>query len=177
MSHAFRVAALAVVGLALAAHAPAQPAAPPAFTAFPDLRPADPVADPNELFARLRGVADRPLPPDATPAAAVRSHRLKAGLAYLVGTYARPQLGGDFDWLLLRPQTVTADDVYRIAAEGEPAGVRTGLFEERVRALVHAERRAESRVRSGTDPPEQLDFIHFHRLAAEAELLRLTGPG
>ena len=67
------------------------------------------------------------------------------------------------------------NDAYRAAAAGEPDAARRGLAEERVRVLKELERQTAARVAAGTDPPADLAFARFHRLAAEGDLLALIG--
>jgi hypothetical protein len=186
MPRVLRAAALLVVAAALAAQTAAQPTAPPAYTAFPDLKaPTGPVEIESEkwaefpdfenLHARLNAAAARPLPADATPAAKVRAFRLKSGADFLKRAHARrrvlpeDQPGG--------PAEITAmvNDVYRAAAGGEPDAVRRALAEERVRVLKELERQTERGVDVGRLPPEGLALIRFHRLGAEGDLLALTG--
>ncbi|MBN9523442.1 hypothetical protein J0H58_33845 [bacterium] len=181
-----RAAALFVAAAALAAQTTAQPTAvTPTYTAFPDLKtPTTPVdlrdgktgrwPDYPALHARLRAAADRPLAPDAPPAARVRSHQLKAGVEYLLRMHAgRRGAGVCRESNELVALVGMVNDVYRAAA-GVPGVERAGLVEERVRALKELERVTEAQVNAGADPPELLHFIRFHRLAAEGELLELA---
>jgi hypothetical protein len=172
-----RVAAL--IAAVVAAHAAAQPAPlPPMYTAFPDLKaPFPPQRDANgknpDRHARLRAAADAALGPDAPPAARVRAAQLRAGLDYLVRTaVVRMMPLRDFPPPNeLQELTRMVNTAYRAAAAGEadPAA-RRGLIEEWVRVLKGLERQTEMRV-PNVDPPEDLAYIRFHRLGAEAELL------
>ncbi len=182
-----RAAALFVVATALAAQTAAQPTAvTPTYTAFPDLKtPTQPFdlgagktgqrPDYPALHARLRAAADRPLAPDAPPAAKVRSHQLRAGVEYLLRMHVGRQARRGFAPNELVAITGMVNDVYRAAAD-VPGVARAALVEERVRALKELERATEAQVNVGTDPPELLYFVRFHRLAAKGELLELAAP-
>jgi hypothetical protein len=64
--------------------------------------------------------------------------------------------------------------VYRAAAELEPTPAgKFAALETRVLALKECERFTEARTSAGNDPPQQLNVCRFHRLQAEADLLRL----
>src|SRR3954469_26000194 len=105
---------------------------PPTYTAFPDLktptRPAElpggtkgTFPDYEALYARLRAVADRSLPPDAAPAARVRSFQLKAGTDYLLKVHRTQQAQNRcFAPSELAELTEMVNTVYRAAVGGEP---------------------------------------------------------
>jgi hypothetical protein len=193
---------LAAAGLAAwAAHGPAVQPAPiratpvprPAFldpepyTAFPDVtvvtfdspdyRGPDgkplkvPVLD--STFGRLKAVLARPVPADAPPLTKVRLAQVYEGTEYLYRFQEKMRLGS---YLPSDYQTYhrMAAEVFRAAAEVEddPAG-KVALYEDRVRMMKEAERFATARTNAGTDPPHALNEARFHRLQAEADLLRL----
>ena len=65
-------------------------------------------------------------------------------------------------------------EVFRVAAELETtAAAKVPYLEGRVIVMKDAERFAEARVSSGTDPSHQLNLARFYRLQAEADLLIL----
>ncbi len=163
------------------------PPVPPTYTAFPDLKtPTRPVdlgdgktgafPDFPALHARLRAAADRPLAPDAAPAAKVRSFRLQAGVDYLLRVHlSRCAIGRCFMPSELVELTGMVNDVYQAAVEGEAdPTTRVALVEERVRVLKELERYTEAQVNAGQEVPYRLAFIRFHRLGAEGELLKRT---
>jgi hypothetical protein len=162
------------------------PAVTPTYTAFPDLR--TPLVPTNVgegkvapwpeyavLHARLVAAAARQQSPDAAPAVKVRCFQLKAGAEFLRLTHVRRMIGFNTSSNSLAEVTAMVNDVYRVAADAEPdaAGRRT-MTEERVRVLKELERQTEDSV-PNILPPADLDFIRFHRLRAEAELLALAG--
>jgi hypothetical protein len=191
----------AVAGLAAwAAHGPAvQPAAyeplvprpaalgPGPYTAFPDVTPATfdwppprgrdgrPVKDPlrSSIFFRLQPVLTRPVPPDAPPLTKVRLAQLYEGTEYLL-RFQEKLWHGSFRTGEYASYLNMVADVFRLAAEldGTPAG-RVALYEDRVRVMKEVERYTGDRVNAGTDPPHALAETRFHRLQAEADLLRL----
>lgn len=178
-----RLACAAALFVAAVAAAQPSPVAP-TYSAFPGMKtPMQPFdlgngktgqrPDYPALYHHLRAAADRPLAPDAPPAARVRSHQLKAGVEYLLGTHrSRNRIARCFAPDELVELTGMVNDVYRAAAAG--AADPAALVEERVRVLKELEREVQQKVDFGTDPPQNLDFVRVHRLAAEGELLALT---
>jgi len=178
-----RAALLAAV--VLAAHATAQPTPTPAtYTASPDLKPPTEsvrrdgrthrVTDFKALHTHLRDAAEEELRPTASPAARVRSFQLQSGLDLLArtlpfrGTIARGfPLENE-----LQELTRAANDTYRAAAGGESdPDLRRGMLREWVQVLKHLEQQTELRVNVSLDAPDDLSYIRFHRLGAEAALL------
>jgi hypothetical protein len=148
----------------------APPPRPKPFTAFPDLKP----ADPDQSFRRVKDILARPVPADAPPHRKVRLAQLYEGTMFLWRFGERLRLAGHLgphDYALYM-DTVSA--VFRVAVEleGAPAG-KVALAEDRVRLLKEAEEVVRWRVTAGYDPPEQLPDARFRRLDAEADLLKL----
>lgn len=180
------VVAAGVAAAVLAGGQAQPPVVTPTYTALPDLKaplvPTDvgqgktvPWPDFAVLHARLVAAADRPLPPDATPAAKVRSFRLKAGVDYLRGMHVRRLARGQLGPQQYPEVTRTADDVYRAALADEPdAAGRRATREEWVRVLKELERQVEALV-PNILPPAELDLVRFFRLRAEGELLAAAG--
>ncbi|QJW96183.1 hypothetical protein [Frigoriglobus tundricola] len=153
-------------------------------TAFPDLEPPitrrDVITNPDGTTVVVTteiGVVPLPaVPAPAANAPALRKVRVEQ---YQEGSDCLERLKVIIRTGNYRPQDFceyvrVATEVYRAAAEmeDEPAR-RVPWYEARVRKFKEVERFIRLRVEIGTDPPDRLDVVRFHRFGAEAELLEL----
>jgi hypothetical protein len=154
------------------------------FTAFPDLKP--PTFEPKER-TKPDGTVDItseekdavPLPHlpilwDGAPVLCkLRREQVLEGLIYLHTAREKIRNGSaDRNTLLFYPGAVA--DAYQTAAGlEERAADRVPWYEVRVRAWKEAERSNETRITSGTKPPQDTHRLRFRRLGTEADLLRL----
>jgi hypothetical protein len=157
------------------------------YTAFPELTfplkwwkmPNDPpgraimIPDDDAVFARLKALLARPVPPDAPPLRKVRLAQVYEGAVYVYMFGERMRIGFYTSTDYGRYVAIVAD-VFRAAAEVEddPAG-KVAFYEDRVRLLKVAEWYTVVRTNVGTDPPYALNETRFYRLQAEVELLKL----
>jgi hypothetical protein len=157
------------------------------YTAFPEVTfplkerkdPNDPsgqaimILDDDAMFARLKALLARPVPPDAPPLRKARPAQVYEGAVYLYRFGERLRLG-TFTSIEYGRYVTIVTDVFRAAAEVEddPAG-KVALYEDRVRVLKRAEGYSKRRAEVRADPPYALNETRFYLLQAEAELLRL----
>jgi hypothetical protein len=157
--------------LSLLAVAVASGAEPPAYTAFPDLKPRPFGPDDPNLIPVLP-----PLPADASPLRKVQHAQATDGLRYVARITEIMRLG-NWDNRFLFDTVLLANEVYAVAAACEDTLTNhVPWYEERVRTLKQIERLLEHRaqVSSGTPNPLRFHFVRFHRLQAEYDLLILT---
>jgi hypothetical protein len=140
----------------------------PSFTAFPDLKPHPFGRDADVLLPVLPE-----LPTDAPLLRKVLHAQAREGLLFLGWMSKYIQLG-IWNYQFLYDAVLMADEAYTVAAEAESRlADRIPWYEERVRKLKELERFIETRVQSDKEPPHRLNFVRFHRLQAELDLLTL----
>jgi hypothetical protein len=169
----------------LLAAQPAEKKPDPAYTAFPDLKPPPmPGGDEPDREAAwaaydkaMAGLVTPKLPAPAaapTPLQRVQFEQVRAGAAYLekmrhviaIGRW-EPEFFAEY--------LKVAAEVHKVAADldGTPAG-RVKCYEARVVLMKELERFVGRRQDANVDPPQHLDLARFHRLQAEADLLKLV---
>jgi hypothetical protein len=145
----------------------------PAYTAFPKLKLPEPIFDYYEKMNELV-IKDilRDLPKDHTLLDRVRYEHVRAGLASVNKMQTMIETGKwNVDACFMKHLKI-ASQVYPAAAKLEPtAEGKIHCYEACVLVLKEIEAITEARV--GGPPSSYLDAVHFYRLQAEANLLRL----
>ncbi len=163
---------------------------PDSFTAFPDLKlpmrelaefkhpdgTAVKVPDMSKLEQGLQVIMTRPVPANASLLWKVRAAQIPEWIAYDLGYQNRSAIKalifcGKIEFL---EHVAILDEVYRAAVDLEDSAVGKVMFaEDRIMAFRGYEWYIELRVRNAKNMPTDLAFVRFHRLQAEADLLRL----
>ncbi len=153
----------------------------PANTAFPDLKLPAPANGRDRDYATYRKEFDEllfkrclpGLPKDATLIQKVQYEQLREGLAYLQTIKEIIDLGR-WDSATFKDYLSALSDVYLLAAQLQSTTAdRVRCYETRILSLKDAEQFIKNRVDAGNQPPQDLSLIRFHRLQAEADLLKL----